>query len=104
VSVIKYEKMLTDTESTFIIILKALGFDEIDYDRLDFALKETSFASLQQKEADVGFRECREGNRFFRSGTAGQWKTELSDAQIARIESAFGDTMQRWGYVPKKGD
>lgn len=94
---IRYEDLLTDTESTFRRLLKGIGFREIDEDALQFALKETKFENLKRQEQSIGFREAKH-DRFFRAGTSGQWRSVLTREQIQRIEHNHRHTMLAMGY------
>lgn len=98
VKVVRYEDMLENTEYEFERILEALGFPKINRDRFNFALSETKFANLQKLEADGGFRETGQGEKFFRVGKAGQWKEILTAEQVAQIEADHGEAMEKFGY------
>jgi hypothetical protein len=37
---------------------------------------------------------------FFREGTAGQWRTILTPAQVSAVVSVHREQMARFGYVP----
>lgn len=101
VEVVKYEDMITDTDKTFRVILKGLGISNINEERFSFALKETAFSNLQRIEKKDGFREKANGNKFFRKGKFGQWKTKLTNKQCEVIESNYKETMDRYDYRPK---
>jgi aryl sulfotransferase len=63
------------------------------------AIDGASFPKLQAQEEAAGFVEkAKTAKQFFRSGTTGQWKEVLTDAQRKRIEDANGEVMQRFGY------
>jgi hypothetical protein len=63
------------------------------------AVAATEFSGLATQEAETGFCERPEQMaRFFRSGVAGQWVSELTPAQVERIERAHGAAMRRLGY------
>ena len=63
------------------------------------AVAATEFSCLAIKEAETGFCERPERMaRFFRSGAVGQWVSELTPAQVERIERAHGAAMRRLGY------
>lgn len=96
--VIKYEDMLKRPRYEFTRILESLDFNDIDSDRFDFALKQTTFKALREFEDKIGFRERGCGEKFFRVGKAGQWHTGLSEAQVFQIEQDHGIMMERLGY------
>ena len=102
VKIIRYEDMLADPEYEFERILEALGFEEINRDRFNFALEQTQFENLQTLEEKNGFRECGQGKKFFRIGKSGQWKTELTEKQIQQIEKDHGEVMEKFGYEKAK--
>jgi aryl sulfotransferase len=43
------------------------------------------------------------GRGFFREGRAGGWRSSLSAAQVARIETDHGRVMRRLGYLGSPG-
>lgn len=96
--VVKYEDMLTNAEKAFKAILTQfdLGFDP---ERFKFALEQSNFKNLSQKEGETGFVEKASGDKFFRKGKAGQWKSILSKGQIDQIESDHGKVMKTYGYI-----
>ena len=98
-TVIKYEDLLENTEETFVKILKALSFNKINKEKLKFALEETKFEKLRAFEDKFGFREKANGDKFFRVGKAGQWKTKLTKKQIKQIEEDHKDVMEKFGYL-----
>ena len=72
--------------------------------RLNDAVAMTDFAQLRALEDAQGFRERPAGvARFFRQGTAGAWRTVLSDAQVARVVAMHGAMMRQFLYVGKGG-
>lgn len=98
VEVIRYEDMLTDSDTAFRRILKGLGVTDINEDKFDFALKETTFSNLQKLENKGGFREKGKGKKFFRKGKFGQWKMKLTNEQCKMIQKDHGEVMERYGY------
>jgi hypothetical protein len=72
-------------------------------DRLQRAIRNSSFEKLRGQEEKQGFRERPEkAERFFRAGKAGQWRQLLSPEQIERVVSHHKDQMKRFGYYPVK--
>ena len=98
VQVIRYEDFLDTPEIHFRKVLDQYGI-EYDQNQFENALALSTFDSLQKAEDEGGFNEKgkRQG-RFFRRGKAGAWEDELSEQQVRKIESAFGDQMNYWGY------
>jgi hypothetical protein len=70
-------------------------------EQVRMAVAAASFANLRRAEQRHGFTErpLAEG-QFFREGRTGAWREYLSPEQVARIVSAHGVQMARFGYVP----
>lgn len=98
--VVKYEDLLTETEETFLQILKHLQLTNLSNitERFKFALKESDFEQLRLYEQNKGFVEKGKGERFFREGKAGQWKEKLTANQINKIYNDHGSIMEQFGY------
>lgn len=65
------------------------------------AVRLASFDELMGLESLRWFgQQSSESQRFFRSGTAGQWRTALTPAQVERVVSDHRDQMNRFGYLP----
>ena len=98
--VVRYEDMLERAAQAFAAIDRFLQLGS-PRDRLERAIRRSSFKVLQEQEKRRGFREKTDvAERFFRAGKAGQWRTALSRAQIDRVVEAHGDQMARFGYLP----
>ncbi|HEX7695225.1 MAG TPA: sulfotransferase domain-containing protein [Sphingomonas sp.] len=100
VHLVRYEDMLANTATVAHAALVFAGM-EPDPDRLDRAIAFASIAELQRQETALGFREAprKMGGTFFRRGTAGAWRGELTMEQVARIEHDHGAMMDRLGYA-----
>jgi hypothetical protein len=97
--VIRYEDMLSDTLAAFTKAVAFLGIDASG-EQIKHAIEASSFSRLQQMEKDRGFREKNwQSQQFFRSGTMGNWKKELTPGQIERVINANHDMMKRYGYL-----
>ncbi|MEX2648692.1 MAG: sulfotransferase domain-containing protein [Alphaproteobacteria bacterium] len=98
--VVRYEDMKAETLKTFGGIARFLGL-EPPRDRLERALRLSSFKVLQEQERRHGFVEkSKVAERFFRAGEVGQWRTALSVDQVERIVADHGAQMARYGYLP----
>ncbi len=98
--VMRYEDMLADPLKTFGGLARHLRIAPAKA-QLEKAIELSSFEKLKEQEEAEGFREKPEkAERFFRKGTSGQWREELSEAQIRRIISDQRKQMERFGYVP----
>jgi hypothetical protein len=98
VMVIRYEDMLTDTMKVF---SKAIAFMGIERQEADIqkAIALSSFEQLKKQEESKGFSEkSAKSERFFRKGTAGDWRTTLTAEQAQLIREAHGLTMLKFGY------
>ena len=99
VHVIRYEDMKQNPEDVFGGIIKKLNIP-FDSDRLAKALKFSSFEELQKQEAKEGFREASSNSdKFFHSGTTGQWKGALSEEDQAVILQKNEAVMREFGYA-----
>lgn len=97
--VVRYEDMEQKPLKTFGSIAAFLGLRP-PRDRLERAIRFSSFKVLQNQEAQHGFAErSKHSARFFRVGKSGQWRGVLDAAQIEQIESEHGAVMKRFGYL-----
>ena len=101
--VLRYEDMLRDPESAFksLVTFGALPYNR---KRLKRAIRFSSFKTLRQQESNIGFVEASShGQKFFRSGTVGDWRHALTEENIAQICEGHRDVMQMFGYVDSDG-
>lgn len=99
VHLVRYEDMIADTAGTAAAALAFAGVAAAP-DRLERAIAFASMDELQRQESEKGFREApRKTRRFFRRGTSGGWRDELSTEQVIRIEHDHGAMMDRLGYA-----
>ena len=97
--VVRYEDMLAEPMETFGAIAKHTMMNCTD-DQLQQAIDLSSFGRMRELEAKAGFAEKPEEiDRFFRKGEAGQWRTELTEEQVARMITDHGAEMRRMGYL-----
>jgi hypothetical protein len=98
--VMRYEDMLANPQKSFASVVKFLGI-EAPRQRIEKAIKLSSFTVLKEQERRQGFRERPDGvPAFFREGKAGQWKKILTAEQIDAIVTTHREQMARFGYVP----
>ncbi|MBM3583729.1 MAG: sulfotransferase domain-containing protein [Alphaproteobacteria bacterium] len=96
--VVRYEDMHAEPIKTFGAIAGFLGLKP-PRERLERAIRHSSFKVLQEQEKRHGFIERSPmAERFFRQGKAGQWRSVLSDAQVQRIITDHAGQMDRFGY------
>jgi len=99
--VVRYEDLVTDTAQKFGEMARFLGLKPSE-ERLERAIKNSSFEILQSQERLRGFREKPEkAEMFFRKGVPEQWRAELTDEQVRRIISSHRQQMERFGYIPE---
>lgn len=97
---VRYEDLLAKPAKHFARVADFLGLAP-PRARLEKAVQFSSFDVLQSQEARAGFRErSQHSERFFRSGTAGQWRQALSAAQVDAVVSAHAEQMARFDYLP----
>jgi hypothetical protein len=98
--VVRYEDLLADPSTTLAGVAKFCGFEATPA-AIAAAVENSDFSRLSDREAESGFLERPAGMaRFFRTGRAGNWRTELSPDQIRTIEDDHGAIMRRFGYLP----
>lgn len=98
--VVRYEDMLERPKPTFSGIARFMGF-KVPEEKLDRAIELSSFKNLRQQEEAKGFQEkSAKGTKFFRVGKAGQWRDQLTQAQIDRIVEQHQEQMARFKYWP----
>ncbi len=98
VLVIRYEDLLENPEEHFAKVVKHIGMP-LDQERLERAVKFSSFRELKKQESEKGFAERSTSNAtFFSRGTSGQWKSELTDEQIHKVRKTQRNMMKRYGY------
>lgn len=101
VLVVRYEDLIANPKQHFGAIARHLLMAPTEA-QLDSAIGMTGFDRLRRKEDEAGFAERPDTTaRFFRAGTAGQWREALSAAQVARIVSAHKPLMRKFGYLPE---
>jgi hypothetical protein len=99
--VMRYEDMLQRPLDTFRGLCSHLLLDPTDT-QLSRAIELSSFEQAKAQEAEKGYRERpNQSKSFFRAGSAGQWRQQLSDQQICRIVNANREQMARFGYLPE---
>ena len=104
---IKYENLVNNIEKELmnIIIFFKKNFNiEINNteEKINNIIASTNIKNLQLKEQESGFSENTDnkGNEnFFRKGKISQWKTELKNYQIMKIEKNFEKTLKELEYI-----
>jgi hypothetical protein len=97
---LRYEDMQRDAKAALSRALDFLGM-AVDAGAIARAVRFSAFDRLQQQEEQAGFHEApvRTGEGcFFRKGTVGGWRDELTSQQVEAIEAAHAPMMRRLGY------
>ncbi len=98
--VVRYEDMLDHPSRTFGATARFLGLKP-SRQRLLRAIRNSSFKVLRKQEDERGFTEkSPTQEKFFRRGTAGHWRQELTAEQVERICSQHRVQMERFDYLP----
>jgi Sulfotransferase domain len=95
---LRYEDLLADPEKHFGRIIHFLGGDAKP-ERLRRAIAFSDFKTLSGQETNHGYAAGGPGALFFRDGKSGAWRTQLTPAQAARIETDHRTAMQKFGYI-----
>jgi len=99
---VRYEDLINDTKNEFLKILEYLknivNFN-IDEQKLNKAIIETSFENLSNMELKNGFIEQSWEKNFFRKGKIGDWKESLDNKLSKKIEDTFYKEMEYLGYI-----
>lgn len=99
--VVRYEDLLARPRQAFGGIANFMGL-RAPGAQLDRAIELSSFKKLREQEEAKGFQEkSAKGTKFFRVGRAGQWREQLTPAQIDRIVTQHEEQMGRFNYLPK---
>lgn len=102
--VVRYEDMHTQPIKTFAGVTRFLGLKP-PRERLEKAIRSSSFRVLQDQEKRHGFIERSPvAERFFRAGQMGEGRKLLTRAQIARVVADHGPQMARFGYLTQVDD
>ena len=97
--VVRYEDLQQDPRQVFKAIANHL-YQSPTEEQITEAVKLSSFKELYDQESLGDFRERSPyAERFFRVGKSGQWRENLTAAQVQRIERSHGEQMKRFGYL-----
>ena len=98
--VVRYEDMSRRPGPTFRAIAAFLGLKP-PRERLERAMRHSSFRSLRAQEDRTGFIERTPSqDHFFRAGKVDGWREVLDDAQVRRVVERHRAQMERFGYLP----
>ncbi|MGZ8158160.1 MAG: sulfotransferase domain-containing protein, partial [Methylobacter sp.] len=102
--VMRYEDMLNQPLQTFTQASRFLQLSA-DAERIEKAIRFSSFIVLSKQEAQKDFKErSSKAERFFRQGTSGAWRDQLTAGQIQKIVADHHVVMRRFGYLDEQGN
>jgi hypothetical protein len=99
---LRYEDLLSDTARELKRVAEFIGLP-VDSSIISAAVERSSPDKMRESEKAQGQRSALiKGSRndisFVRSARSGGWRADLTDGQVARIETAWGDLMACLGY------
>ena len=96
---VRYEDMKSDCNSVVLSITNFLGLNYTT-EQLDRLIPQVSASDLDRTKADFPLQNPFYDTRanFFRRGEVDSWKQELSEKQIAEIETVCIDAMKTHNY------
>jgi Sulfotransferase domain len=99
---LRYEDLLAQTAQELTRVANFCGFPA-DPERVSQAVERSSADRMRESEKLQGARSMLiKGSRpdipFVRSAKSGDWRSDLAESQVARIEAAWGDIMACLGY------
>ena len=99
--VLRYEDLLNEPQKFFKATANFLGLNP-PQERLDRAIRFSSFKVLKAQEEAQGFKERPKESKqsFFREGRQDQWREQLTPDQIRQIISDHRVQMERFNYIP----
>lgn len=96
----RYEDMLDRPRKSMRTVADFLGLKP-STERLERAIKYSSFKVLKAQEQKEGFKERPDVSKaFFREGKRDQWREKLSPDQVRQIIRDHHEQMERFGYIP----
>ncbi len=101
--ILKYEDLVYNKKNT---LQKIVLFFEKNYSfkfhnidkKIVNILETTEFKKFKKYEQKEGFLEASKFNNFFSVGQKNQWKKNLTEKQIKKIEDKFGKLMKSFDY------
>lgn len=101
--VLRYEDMKRDPHQEFAKAIRHLGM-EVEEERLDRAIRFSSFDELSRQEENSGFIErSKNAERFFRGGRVGDGLACFTDAEIQRVIDDHREVLTRFEYLDDSG-
>lgn len=99
VHAMRYEDMKATPHETFAAMLEFLGVP-LDDERLDRAIRFSSFDEMQRQESKAPFVErSAHSKRFFHTGKTGQWEDAIAPEDIDSLCNTHREVMTKFGYL-----
>ncbi len=99
---IRYEDLVRDCDYSFTKVIEFLseiiGF-KINNKKIESSIELSGFKNLKKFENDYHFKENVGFDKFFRTGKYNNWKKELTNDQIKKIEDSLYAEMIELGYT-----
>jgi aryl sulfotransferase len=103
VLVLRYEDLKLKSLETFSQAAQFAGLP-CEPKRVRQAMDYSDLKELQRQEQNQGFRERpTKAKRFFREGTCGGWRQELTLKQVSRLIQDHQAVMKQFGYLTNEG-
>jgi hypothetical protein len=100
IKVVRYEDLIENPVAGFGAIAEHMRIGASPAE-IEEAVHLSSFGVLTKRERASGFVDRPEWiERFFRVGRVGQWRDQLTPAQVERITADHHEQMARFGYLP----
>ncbi|MGB5091784.1 MAG: sulfotransferase domain-containing protein [Parvibaculum sp.] len=98
--VLRYEDLMLQPVKYFGSVAAFLGLRP-SQERLERAVRNSSFDALKAQEEKSGFKEkSKHAKAFFREGKSDQWRDHLTPDQVRAIVSRHREQMARFRYIP----
>jgi len=100
--IVRYEDLLSNPQTEFFKITKfmeKLMNRKFEEEKINNAIKSTSFQALQKLEERGLFTEQGQGAKFFNSGPNSDWKSQLDKNIVDEINLKFKNEMLELGYL-----
>lgn len=96
--IVRYEDMVTEPTATFGGIASFLGI-KVSKERLERAIRFSSFEVLKRQEGSRGFRErSLKSEVFFRTGQIGEGRERLRSELVSKLCIEHREQMERYRY------
>lgn len=98
---LRYEDLAEKPEKFFLKIARYIGHGA-DRERINLAVRHSTFKTLSALERAHGFKEASHKSRaFFRKGQTNEWRQALTREQIRTVIEQHGEQMRRFRYLPQ---